>query len=147
MRHPLVQGHPDGAQPRNSERELVMGRKEKEAYQEKADSQLQEWQAWIEQYKSDSFSQRSAKSTTHQGLNDRARMLDRLEDCQRIAQVRLSELRSSNDGRWELAKQAVERALIDLKQALDESGAGDSKRLLQLQTNRSHVYEPFQRRG
>ena len=124
-----------------------MGRKEKEAYQEKAGAQLREWQAWIEQYKADPLAHRSTKAAGLQSIPAHREMTGRLEDCHRVAQASLEALRTTREERWELAKQAVERALIDLKQALDESGASNSNRPVQLQTNRSHVYEPFQRRG
>jgi len=113
----------------------------REIYQEKADAQLHEWREWIENYRSE-----PAISAIRKASN-RQLMMERLEDCQRIAQIRLEELRSSQDERWELAKQAVERAMIDLKKLLDESGAGQVGRLLQLDTSRSHVYEPFGRKG
>lgn len=112
----------------------------KKAYQEKADAQLHEWQTWIEQFRLEQNGSISGR------LADRQRMMQRLEDCHRIARVQLDELRSSQEDRWELTKQAVERAMIDLKAALDESGAANSGRFLQLQSSRSHIYEPFQRR-
>ncbi len=113
----------------------------REIYQEKADAQLHEWQERIENYKSDPGLYGTRKTANWQ------QMSERLEDCQRIARVRLEELRSSRDERWELAKQAVERAMIDLKKVLDESGAGQAGRSVHLQTSRAHVYEPFSRRG
>lgn len=111
----------------------------KEIYQEKADAQLRDWQMWIENYKSD--------PTVARKPGDRQRMAERLDDCQRIAQIRLKELSASKAEHWELAKQAVERAMIDLKQVLDESGAANAGRFLQLDTLRSHIYEPFHRKG
>jgi hypothetical protein len=74
-------------------------------------------------------------------------MVVRLEDSHRIARFRLEELRAAQDETWELSKQAVERAMIDLKKVLDESGAGQAGRLLHLQTSRVHLYEPFSKRG
>ena len=109
----------------------------KGAYQAKADTQLAEWHARIEHLKSDA-------STVHLKLPaDRQRLVQRLEDCHRIARVRLDELSASQDERWELAKQAVERAMIELKRALDESGVEQAGKFLNLQSSRSHVYEPF----
>ncbi len=113
----------------------------KESYQQKADAQLQEWQAWIEQIKT------GPGQSTLRGPADRQRLVERLEYCHRIAQVRLQELRSSQEGQWELAKQAVERAMIDLKRALDDSGAVQVGKYVQLETRRSQVYEPFHRKG
>lgn len=113
----------------------------KEAYEEKADAQLHEWRVWIDRYKAD---------PAISGLNkyaDRQRIIERLDDCHRIARIRLDELRSSQESSWEFSKQAVERAMIDLKHVLDESGAGHAARLLELQASRSHAYEPFQKRG
>ncbi len=110
----------------------------REIYQEKADAQLHEWQEWIANYRSEPVALSAARKASNRQL-----MMERLEDCQRIAQMRLEELRSSQDERWDLAKQAVERAMIDLKKVLDESGAGQAGRLLELHTSRAHVYEPF----
>ena len=109
----------------------------KEAYQEKADAQLQEWQAWIEHVRSNPIHFHSPRPA------DQQRVVERLDDCYRIARVRLDELRSSKDERWEFAKQAVERAMIDLKRALDESGTANAGKFLQLNTSREHMYEPF----
>ena len=114
----------------------------REAYQEKVDAQLYEWHTWIEKFKADPA---FADSTR---LPEQQRIVDRLEDCYRIARLRLDELRISQDGRWDFTKQAVERAMIDLKKILDESGAGHAARLLRLQAGGSYVYEPFhQRKG
>lgn len=113
----------------------------KEAYVEKANAQLSEWQEWIEQYK-------TVPNVPTQGkIKDRQRMAERLDNCHHIASVRLQELRAAQDPGWEFAKQAVERAMIDLKRVLDESGAGQVARLLQLQASRTYIYEPFQKRG
>ncbi len=113
----------------------------KQAYEEKADAQLREWQAWIEQYRTDPVTYGAVTYTEQQ------HMMDRLENCYQNARVRLDELHSSRDHSWEFAKQAVERAMIELKHALDESGAAHAARLVQLETGRSHVYAPFQKRG
>jgi hypothetical protein len=112
----------------------------KEAYQEKADAQLHEWKERIEKIKFWPVPGQPFASS------DSQRAMQRLDDCCRIAQVRLDELRSARDDRWEFAKQAVERAMIDLKRALDESGAAHSNSKVRLQTGREHVYEPFQPR-
>jgi hypothetical protein len=37
--------------------------------------------------------------------------------------------------------------MIDLKKLLDDSGAGQIGRAIQLQASRAHVYEPFSRKG
>lgn len=113
----------------------------KEIYQDKADAQLHEWQEWIENYKTDPGISGTRGPADHQLLSER------LEDCQRIARIRLQELRSSHDEHWELAKQAVERAMIDLKRVLDESGVEQTGRSLHLQSSRAHVYEPYFRKG
>jgi hypothetical protein len=110
----------------------------KEAYQEKADAQLLEWQTRIERIRVDPFYFAARRPL------DQQRAVERLDDCYRIARVRLDELRSSQDDRWEFAKQAVERAMIDLKRALDESGTGNAGKILQLNSSREHRYEPFQ---
>jgi hypothetical protein len=113
----------------------------REVYQEKANAQLNEWQEWIETYKSDPALSGIGETAGRQ------QMMERLENCQRAAQVSLEELRISRDERWELAKQAVERAMIDLKKLLDESGAGQAGRFLHLRTGREHIYEPYSKRG
>ncbi len=133
-------------------------------YQEKADAQLHEWREWIENFKTDpevSAARKGRDSSRGREMNreremsggrdvpleGRQQMVERLEDSYRIARFRLEELRAAQDETWELTKQAVERAMIDLKKVLDESGAGQAGRLLHLQTNRAHLYEPFAKRG
>lgn len=113
----------------------------KEAYQEKADAQLREWWGWIEEYKSNPIQAGLKHREVQQRWNER------LDDCHRIATSRLAELRASREERWELAKQAVERAMIELKKVLDESGAGSAGKILQLQSSRSYMYDPFHRKG
>jgi hypothetical protein len=113
----------------------------KEAYQEKAEAQLREWHNWIERTKFNPTLLKANKTTEQQ------RVVERLEDSLQIAHIRLDELRFSQDERWELAKQAVERAMIDLKQALDESGASQAGKIVELQVGRAHAYEPFARKG
>jgi hypothetical protein len=138
----------------------------REKYEEKVDAQLHEWQEWIESYTRDPYtrdlhardpsardlhardpSARDPMESDPQDITERQRRLGKLEDCQQIAQDCLEELRSSEDKHWELAKQAVERAMIDLKRMLDESGTAHSGRSLSLQTSRSYVYSPFSKRG
>ena len=109
----------------------------KDAYHQKADAQLREWQVWIEQIKL-GFGERPVRRA-----DDYRRSVERLEDCHRIARIRLDELHSSSESRWEIAKQAVEQAMIDLKTALDESGVDRVGRFVQLEPDRSHVFEPF----
>jgi hypothetical protein len=114
----------------------------KEAYQEKADLQLQEWREWIERLRANPGDFGARRPSDHQ------RAYQRLDDCYRIARVRLDELRSTKEERWEFAKQAVERAMIDLKRAIDESGTAHAGKFLQLNTSRAHMYEPFhQKKG
>jgi len=110
-------------------------------YQDKADAQLHEWQGWIEDYQSETVLPDPSRRVNQQ------QMRERLEDGLHIARIRLEELRVAQDDRWELSKQAVERAMIDLKKLLDESGAGQAGRAIPLQTSRSRVYEPFSRKG
>lgn len=109
----------------------------KEAYQEKADAQLQEWRTRIERMRKDPY------DYDKHLLFHQQRAFERLDDCYRIARVCLDELRTSQDERWEFAKQAVERAMINLKRALDESGTRNAGKFLQLNTSREHIYEPF----
>ena len=113
----------------------------REKYEEKVDAQLHEWREWIEHYKTGAIINDFGQPANRQ------QMIERLENCQQIAQTRLEELQSSPEGQWELSKQAVERAMIDLKRLLDESGVAHAGRSLSLQTSRSHVYEPFSKRG
>jgi hypothetical protein len=112
---------------------------EKEAYQEKAGARLREWYTWIEQLKT------MPPGAQLRQVPDRMRILQRLEDCYQIARMRLEELSLAEDGRWEFAKQAVERAMIELKKAFDASGAVRVGKRMQLEPNRSHVYKPFQK--
>jgi hypothetical protein len=112
----------------------------KEAYQEKANAQLKEWQEWIDQYEASPAPARRGKTLDH------SRTMQRLNDCYLTAQSRLNELPAARGEKWEAAKEAVEQAMIDLKRALDESGAGQARRHLQLQTSRNHIYEPFGRK-
>jgi hypothetical protein len=113
----------------------------REAYQEKVNAQLCEWQAWIEQIKKD------PTIPNNRGSAERKRSITQLEDCLRIAQVRFEELCLAQDERWELTKQAVERAMIDLKQALDRYGTAQAGRIIRLQDSRSYAIYPFDRKG
>lgn len=110
----------------------------KQAYQDKASAQLCEWHTWVERFKNEHM------PGSHE---DQHRKIARLDDCLQIASARLEELTASHESRWELAKQALERAMIDLKVALDDSGAVRAGRFLQIEASRAHAYEPFQRRG
>ncbi len=102
----------------------------RERYQEKVDAQLNEWKRWVDRYKNDPQLSASDRNADHQ------QMIARLDDYYKKTQTRLAELRTAPDQRWELAKQAVERAMIDLKQLLDESGAANVGRSLPIQANR-----------
>lgn len=113
----------------------------REAYQKKANAQLREWQAWIDEYDAD-LAQKDQEIAA-----DNQRLVARVRDSILHARTRLSELCAAPDETWEFSKQAVERALIDLKKALDESGLTRSARLVPVQAGRAHVYEPFERKG
>jgi hypothetical protein len=113
----------------------------RKSYQDKADAQLHEWQGWIEDYQSELLLPETSRRVNQQ------QMRERLEDGLRIAHIRLEELRGAQEERWELSKQAVERAMIDLKRLLDESGAGQAGRAIPLQTSRARAYEPFSKKG
>jgi hypothetical protein len=113
----------------------------RERYEDKADAQLHEWQEWIENYLSD-----PPVPAISQHVNQ-VHMKERLGDSLRLARACLEELRGAQDERWEFSKQAVERAMIDLKRLLDESGAGQAGRAIPLQTSRARAYEPFSKRG
>lgn len=115
-----------------------------DAYHQKADAQLREWQVWIEQIKAGGSLNDHPTVRSSEGL----RAVNRLDDCYHIAQVRLDELRSASEECWEKAKRDLEQALIDLKQALDVFGGGSVGRSVPLQADRSRVFEPFyHRRG
>lgn len=107
----------------------------KQAYQEKADDQLREWHAWIEHFKFTSKGQ------------DQQQCVERLEEYHHAARAQLTELRACPDDRWELVKQAVERAMIELKRVMDEVGVEFVGKPIQLQQRRSYIYEPFARKG
>src|SRR5512146_3277488 len=70
-------------------------------YQEKADAQLHEWQEWIEHFKTDPTIPGVKKGISKQ------QVVERLEDCHRVARFQLDELRGAQSETWELAKQAV----------------------------------------
>jgi hypothetical protein len=107
----------------------------REAYLEKVRAQLAEWQTWIEQY----------RQTEMDGQAER--MLQRLEDSCQVACCQLETLQSAHGSAWESTKQAVECALIELKQLLDESGAGQAGQHLVIQSSRAHAFEPFPRKA
>jgi hypothetical protein len=111
----------------------------KDAYHQKADAQLREWQVWIEQIK-------ESEDLPQDRAEMRPRSVERLDDCYQAARRRLDELRFSSDAGWENAKQAVEQAMIALKQALDGSGFETIGKSVRLQPDRSHVFEPFYHR-
>jgi hypothetical protein len=113
----------------------------REAYQKKANAQLHQWQAWVDEY--DAALEHSVQENT----TDDQRMVARVRDSIQHARTRLSELCAASDETWEFSKQAVERALIDLKKVLDESGVTRSARLVPVQAGRAHMYEPFERKG
>ena len=112
----------------------------KKAYQEKANAQLHEWQTWIARYKADPILPTRSRRANPE------RVLKQLDDCYRIAELRLNELRNTHVENWDEAKEAVEQAMIELKRVLDESGAGRVGVSLRLQTHRSSVNEPFERK-
>jgi hypothetical protein len=112
----------------------------REAYQKKANAQLREWQAWIDAYDA------ALEHGDQPNAADHLRVVTRVQDCILHAQTRLSELCAASDEHWEFSKQAVERALIELKIALDESGIARSARLVPVQAGRAHVYEPFEKK-
>ena len=90
----------------------------REAYIEKVTAQLIEWQTWIERYKAGDAVLKASR------LVDPKHMQERLDACYQLACSCLTTLDASSKTAWEGAKEEVERALVDLKTALDESGAG-----------------------
>jgi hypothetical protein len=112
----------------------------RETYQKKAGAQLKEWQGWIEQIKREITSRSGVKFAEEQQI------ILNLENCHSKARMRLEELGTAHESHWELAKQGVERAMIDLKQALDQIGPNHSGKFLELQDNRSRSNEPFYRK-
>ncbi len=81
----------------------------REAYQKKANSQLREWQVWIDEYDA------GLEHGDQANVVDDQRTVTQVRDCIQFARTRLSELCAASDDHWEFSKQAVERALIDLK--------------------------------
>jgi hypothetical protein len=113
----------------------------KEAYQEKADAQLREWQAWIEQFKANPTLLRRDHRI------NASRAIQQLDDCYHLAEASLTELKNTRDESWDIAKEAVEQAMIILKRALNENGARPAGQFLRLQAHRSPVGKPFERKG
>lgn len=114
---------------------------EREAYLKKVDAQLSEWQGWIEHYSKNPGRFAQQDQSIHQWF------LERLVESYQAARRSLEYLGDSREPHWELAKQAVERSMIDLKRLLDESGAAHNAKRLPLQRSRKHVYEPFEWKG
>lgn len=112
----------------------------REAYIEKVTAQLVEWQTWIERYKIDATSPRSGWPVNP------SRMLQRLEDSYQSACFHLENLNTSHDSGWDNSKDEVEQAMIGLKMALDESGAGRAGHSLALHSSRAHMFAPFPRK-
>lgn len=112
----------------------------REAYIEKVTSQLAEWHAWIEQHTAE-----NTPSASHWQVNP-THIAQRLEERFQRACAALSVLHSAPDGAWLSAKNDMENALIDLKIALDESGANQAGQSLALHAGRQHVFMPFSRR-
>jgi hypothetical protein len=112
----------------------------RETYQKKASAQLYEWQAWINRLK--------RESTTRDGVKfaEQQQVIENLENYHRQVRVCLDELKAAQESHWELAKQGVERAMIDLKQALDKTGPDHTGRSLELQDSRNRASEPFFRK-
>lgn len=109
----------------------------RDAYSQKTDAQLRDWLAWIEAVKLRAGNRQFARA------DDQRRAVARLEDCYQLARLRHNELRSSSQAHWEPAKQALEKAMIDLKSALDATGVDQVGKYTQLQPDRSHIFEPF----
>ena len=113
----------------------------REAYIEKVTAQLVEWQTWIERFKVDGDIRKAGRP-----LEPTSHMQARLDACYQLARDHLTVLDSSSKTAWEGAKEEVERALVNLKTALDESGAGRAGQTLALRSSRARVFDPFQRK-
>jgi hypothetical protein len=109
----------------------------REAYTEKAAAQLEEWQGWIANYKAVNADYWVKEPSEAQ----------RLEDCYQLASVRVSELSSARGKDWEIAKEALEGAMIDLKRAIDESGVFRAGRSIRLQSNRHSLPVIFSKKS
>lgn len=112
----------------------------REAYLEKAEAQLHVWQAWIEIFKSNPNIAQTRKRIDLQSL------IRQLDASFQNACARLDGLRKSRMEDWEFAKEALERAMIDLKRVLDKSGACRVGGYVRLRANRLHQFEPFERK-
>ena len=109
----------------------------REAYTEKAAAQLQEWQAWIANHKAENADYWVNVPSEAQ----------RLEECYQAASVRVVELSSAGGKEWEIAKEALECAMIDLKRAIDESGVFRAGRSIRLQANRHSLPVLFSKKS
>jgi len=113
----------------------------RENYQNKAASQLREWKTRIDEIRLD-------YDYGSPGLAaNRDQTLQSLEELHEFARDRLEELNSARESRWEFSKQAVERAMIDLKRSLDEADAGKNSPHLELKDHREHIHDTFFRKG
>jgi hypothetical protein len=112
----------------------------RENYQNKAASQLHKWEIRINEIRLDYENDSS-------GSTGRNQSLQALEKLHRLANDRLDELISARESRWEFSKQAVERAMIDLKCSLDEADEGKNSHLLKLKDHSDHGSDTFFRKG
>jgi len=87
----------------------------KEAYQDKMEAQLREWQAKIDVLKA-----KADKAGTEQRIKYHER-IEKLRTQKKAAEAKLAELRNASEGAWEDLKTGVEMAWEDLKLAVEEA--------------------------
>lgn len=93
----------------------------KQAYLEKAEARLKEWQAEIETLNA------QAKMAKAEAKIEYQRRLDALSTKQRLAQQQLQELKEAGGETWETVKLKLERALSTLQQEFDQARAALQK--------------------
>jgi len=87
----------------------------KEAYQDKMEAQLREWQAKIDVLKA---------RVDRAGADQKVKYYERIESLKakkKAADIKLAELRQAGESAWEDVKTGMEMAWDDLKLSMDEA--------------------------
>ena len=87
----------------------------KQAYEEKLEAQLREWQAKIDQLKARADRAEAEKKIDYQ------QEIDSLQARQQALQEKLEELRGAGEDAWEEVKAGAELAWRDLEQAVNRA--------------------------
>ena len=87
----------------------------KEEYFQKAQAQLNEWSAKIDQLKA------KADKADAQAKIDYRKQLDAIRVKQEAAQAKLNQLRAAGEGAWESLKSGADTAWDDLKAAYENA--------------------------